>query len=48
MSIEKLSPNMRNCIINLQAESIVNISCCKDDNKKNSTSLLNRIFKSFK
>lgn len=48
MSIEKLSPNMRNCILELQSESVVNINCCKSENKNNTGSLLNRILKSFK
>lgn len=47
MSIEKLSPRMRNCIMSLQSESVVSIEC-KADNKNNTVSFLSRILKSFK
>ena len=47
MSIEKLSPSMRNCILGLQAESVISIEC-KVENKKNNRSLFSKIFKSFK
>ena len=43
MSIERLSPNMRNCIMSLQAESVVNLEY-KAYNKKNTSSFIN-IFK---
>lgn len=47
MSIDKLSPNMRNCIMSLQAESVVNLEY-KAYNKNNTGSfikVLKRLFK---
>lgn len=46
MSLERLSPKMRNCILTLQAESIVDYY--KVENKNNNESLLSRILKSFR
>lgn len=47
MSLERLSPKMRNCILELQAESVVDMNY-KSENKNNTESLLSRIFKSFR
>jgi hypothetical protein len=48
MSIEKLSPSMRSCILELQSESMVSINYSKVKNKNNTGSFLSRILKSFK
>lgn len=46
MSIEKLSPSMRSCILELQYENVVGVNMCKT-NKKNNINLFNRILKVF-
>jgi hypothetical protein len=48
MSLERLSPSMRNCIMNLQVESVVSINYSKVKNKNNTGSLLNIILKVFR
>ena len=47
MSIEKLSPTMRSCIMSLQAESVVNLGY-KAYNKKNTSSFINILKRLFK
>jgi hypothetical protein len=47
MSIEKLSPNMRSCILGLQTENVVNIEC-KIENKSNTRGFINIIKGLFK
>lgn len=44
MSLERLSPSMRNCILTLQAESVIGYYKAKNKNK----SLLSRILKSLR
>lgn len=45
MSIEKLSPNMRNCILELQAESVVSINYIKEEKNNSFIKSLKRLFK---